>query len=89
MLPLVENSFKHGISKSRGAQQLTIKLEIAGKNVEFYIENTMPAKLEKEPGSGLGLPNLQKRLSLQYKEKHNLEIRKEGTKYIALLKLET
>jgi len=89
LLPLVENSFKHGISKSRGDQRLTIKLEIAGRNVEFYIENTVPEQVKREPGSGLGLPNLQKRLTLQYMDKHKLEIRKEGTKYIALLKLET
>jgi len=89
LLPLVENSFKHGISKSRGNQQLTIKLEIAGKNVEFYIENTVPVQTKKEPVSGIGLPNLQKRLALQYKDKYSLEIRDDGKKYMALLKIET
>jgi two-component system, LytTR family, sensor kinase len=89
LLPLVENSFKHGISKSRGNQQLTIKLEIAEKNVEFYIENTVPIQTKKETVSGIGLPNLQKRLALQYKDKHSLEIRDDGTKYLALLKIET
>jgi len=89
LLPLVENSFKHGISKSGGDQRLTIKLELAGKNVEFYIENTVPEQIKKESGSGMGLSNLQKRLALQYKDKHSLEIHEDGKKFMALLKIET
>ena len=37
----------------------------------------------------MGLNNLRKRLQLLYGEKHSLEIRDDGTRHIALLKLET
>jgi hypothetical protein len=37
----VENALKHGISKSRDEQELIIKLDIPGGNVEFYLENKM------------------------------------------------
>ncbi len=90
LLPLVENSFKHGISKSRKKVRLTIKLEITGRNVDFYIENTRPLKKEKkELKGGTGMINLQKRLELLYQGRHSLEIRDEDTLYAVRLKLET
>lgn len=89
LIPLVENAFKHGISKSREKQQLKIKLDIRGRNMEFYIENSIPRKPGDDPGGGMGLENLRKRLNLMYPGRHSLEIRDDGKTYIALLKLET
>jgi two-component system LytT family sensor kinase len=90
LIPLVENSFKHGISQGRKKQRLTIKLEISGRNIEFYIENTLPENPggERSPG-GMGLLNLRKRLELLYAEYYSLETRKEEARYVALLKLQT
>lgn len=90
LIPLVENSFKHGISKSRNNQRLTIKLVITGKNLEFYIENTVPAKHTggKSTG-GMGLINLKKRMDHLYHDQYSLEIHDNGTCYGVLLKLET
>ena len=89
LIPLVENSFKHGISISRHSERLTIKLGICGRNIEFYIENTIPSGKKNEAPGGMGLKNLRRRLDLLYGEKHSLEIHDEGTRYTALLKLET
>jgi sensor histidine kinase YesM len=89
LIPMVENAFKHGISRSREAQQLIIKLEIRRDNIDFYIENTIPSgKKEKAPG-GMGLKNLRKRLDLLYGDRHLLETREKGGRYIAALKLQT
>jgi len=89
LIPLVENSFKHGISKSRDSQRLKINLVITGKNIEFYIENTMPSTKQKESEGGIGLVNLRARLDLLYADRHSLEIRQKATLYSARLKLKT
>jgi LytS/YehU family sensor histidine kinase len=90
LIPLVENSFKHGISKSRNNQRLTIKLVITGKNLEFYIENTVPAKHAGEKSTGgMGLINLKKRMDHLYHDQYSFEIHDNGTRYGVLLKLKT
>ena len=90
LMPLVENAFKHGISKSRDRQQLKIKLDITGRNIEFYIENTLPPEntVERLKG-GMGLINLRKRLELLYGQKHSMEILDDKNQYSVNLKLET
>ncbi len=89
-MPLVENAFKHGISKSRNNQQLKINLVISGRIVDFYIENTRPEKKPgEETGGGTGLHNLRKRLELIYKEQGSLKILDEDSRYIVFLKLKT
>ncbi|MFC2113386.1 sensor histidine kinase [Bacteroidota bacterium] len=89
LIPLVENSFKHGISRSREKQKLTIKLGIKERNVEFYIENSVPSQKPEKTEGGMGLPNLRARLDLLYKDLYSLEILDHGTRFSALLKLET
>lgn len=90
LMPLVENAFKHGISKSRYNQLLKIKLDISGRIVDFYIENSRPAKEpETESGTGTGLANLRKRLELIYKEQGSLTILDEDNRFVVVLKLET
>ena len=89
LIPLVENSFKHGISRSRDQQQLTIKLGINGRNVEFYIENSVPTQKPEKPEGGMGLSNLRARLDLLYADKHSLNVLDKGTMFSAFLKLET
>ena len=90
LIPLVENAFKHGISKTRDKQRLTIKLEISGGIVDFYIENTKPGKDSgKEPSGGTGLVNLRKRLDLLYEGRYSLEITEEERSYLVHMKLNT
>jgi len=90
LIPMVENAFKHGISQSRMNQQLTIKLAINGRNVEFYIENTMPSKQDGgRPKGGMGLVNLRKRLDLLYAQRYSLETGDGGNRYAVKLTLKT
>jgi len=90
LLPLVENAFKHGISKTRNKQCLKIKLEITGRNVDFYIENTRPPKDSSEnSGRGMGLANLRKRLELLYQGRNSLDIYEDENKFTVHMKLET
>jgi sensor histidine kinase YesM len=90
LIPLVENSFKHGISRSRNNQRLTIKLVISGRNLDFYIENTKPSgDSPGEKAGGMGLSNLRKRLDLLYHNSYSFEIKSEDNRYLVSLKLET
>jgi two-component system LytT family sensor kinase len=90
LIPLVENSFKHGVSLGRNKQRLKIRLDIVGGNIEFYIENSMPEKQTgDEPPGGMGLSNLGKRLELIYPGNHSLETWEEGTRFMATLVLKT
>ena len=75
LLPFIENSFKHGVIKNG---LLTIKINISCKNnkVLFSIENT--SSNAADTSKGIGLTNLQKRLSLLYKDAHELDISNEN-----------
>jgi len=70
-IPLVENSFKHGVSP---VEESTIKLTMVEQNkiLSFEIVNTnFPQKTNGLNESGIGLDNIIKRLALIYPEKHN------------------
>ena len=71
LIPFIENSFKHGVIKSR---QLNIKinLQCEGKTIHFSIENTN-TKTEMI-SKGIGLENIKKRLELLYNNKYALKI---------------
>ncbi len=69
-IPLVENSFKHGVS----AQQpsfINLEMRIEDAQLFFTVMNTNFPKDERDRGgSGIGLENLQKRLQLLYPGQH-------------------
>jgi LytS/YehU family sensor histidine kinase len=67
-LPLIENSFKHGIKGETGASFVHIVINISEDAIEFDIRNNCGYvdEVEKKGSSGIGLENLQKRLDLVY-----------------------
>ena len=72
LLPLAENCFKHGIGQKPARIFLSISFD--GKKLFFKTENTV-AKHEKykaEENRGIGVENVQKRLTLLYPERHTL-----------------
>jgi hypothetical protein len=66
-LPLVENSFKHGVKGDISNTFIHMDLKSAGGVITFHIENNKPndVKVEQESG-GIGLKNIQERLKLTY-----------------------
>jgi LytS/YehU family sensor histidine kinase len=89
LLPLVENSFKHGIKGD--IENTFINLNITQSNNEFhfliennYIENGVN---EDKNHSGLGIENIQKNLKIVYPKSHVFEIKKTETKFMVSLKL--
>lgn len=86
LLPLAENCFKHGVGKNPGT--IRIKISYDGKILNFSTENqiSLREKADKEESGGLGIQNVQKRLSLIYPDRHSLQYHeKDG---IFTLKLE-
>lgn len=72
LLPFVENAFKYGIS-SREESPVNISLEIGHQRLVFKVKNRKLSDSEKY-STGIGVPNVQRRLALLYAGKHNLEI---------------
>ena len=92
-LPLVENSFKHGVSRCGADGWVTITLRSSGRTLRFTVENSVPPETEATdagepvqgghaPG-GLGLRNLRARLALLYPDSHTFEAGRQGDRFTA------
>lgn len=87
-ITLVENAFKHGISPTEPSFIYICLAITEGKGVVCRIENSyFPKKDSDRSGSGIGLENLRKRLSLLYPAEHMLYTAREGDRFVAELKV--
>jgi two-component system, LytTR family, sensor kinase len=76
LLPFVENAFKYGISSSQESI-VEISLRVEAKNIHFNIKNLkfLSDDFETEKYStGIGIPNVQRRLDLLYPGQYSLKI---------------
>lgn len=76
LLPLVENSFKHGIKGDIKNTYVKINLSSDSSGIRFEIENNSVELHKKEENNegGVGLDNVKHRLELIYPENHELDI---------------
>ncbi|HVU94381.1 MAG TPA: histidine kinase [Puia sp.] len=74
LIPLVENCFKHGASQLLEKPWIKVCIFIEGLVVSVEISNNRPAPGLKSDKKGIGLGNVQKRLSLLHPGNHLLEI---------------
>jgi hypothetical protein len=85
LVPFVENAFKHGVLDDP-ATPVRMQLALQADALEFTVENQRhdyPA----DPGSGIGLANLRRRLELGYPDRHELEVGPVGPQFRARLRL--
>ena len=68
LLPLVENSFKHGLKSGVINPFLKIYFEEKNGNFHFNLKNNFKKK-KKENMNGIGLKNIEKNLELIYQNK--------------------
>jgi len=89
-LPLVENSFKHGIKGDPAGGYVMININIGENNLEMSLENNKGKVdgVKDLENSGIGLANVKRRLELLYPEKSLLEIKETGSDFKVKLKLE-
>ncbi|WP_439953500.1 hypothetical protein [Gelidibacter salicanalis] len=60
------------------------------KTVLFTIENdNFPKKTDDKSGSGIGLPNIEKRLELLYPNKNSFKTVVKDNRFVAQLEIET
>jgi sensor histidine kinase YesM len=92
LLPVIENSVKHGVEKSIRNSWIKIKIDINTEHNELTIEVSNSTEepiinsdvVEK---GGMGLDNLKKQLKLYYPDKHLLNILKEESVFKIVLKI--
>ncbi len=83
LVPLLENSFKHGARRDVRRSWIRMELKTDGSRLHVVIANGKPAAQDdKEPGAdtteGLGLENVRRRLELLYGGSHEFDIRDEA-----------
>ena len=79
LIPLVENSFKHGASKMLVQPWVNLNITIEEQSLYFLLSNSRPDEISPSQHNGhIGLNNVKKRLQLLYPAAHELNIA-EGT----------
>jgi two-component system, LytTR family, sensor kinase len=75
-LPLVENSFKHGVKGSPDKSYIKINLNVSANDFNFTIENNKGVVDEIEGGEykGIGIENVRKRLAMIYPGEHEFTV---------------
>jgi len=88
LIPFVENAFKHGVGMIADPE-INIALNTNEKQLVFTVSNkyNRAAEEAKDKTSGIGLPNVQRRLKLLYGKQHNLSITEQDGWFCVLLKL--
>ena len=86
LIPFVENAFKYGVS-SQEKTVIEIRMEVENQTFKFSMANKVVEQKEAIPSSGVGIANAQKRLSLIYPNKHQLDINREDDLYKVYLSI--
>jgi sensor histidine kinase YesM len=91
LLPFVENSFKHGVSKKVSDKWIKIDLSINENKLLLKIinsKNSNQTENDQDYTEGIGLLNVKRRLDLLYEDKHHLEINENETEFEVYLQLQ-
>ena len=76
--PLVENSIKHGISKSNAGGEVMVRAQVIGAKVSLNVTDRLFEPAESNPTvpkTGIGLAGARERLRTLYGEDHGFESR--------------
>jgi len=76
LIPFVENAFKHGVI-DESDHPIIISLAVKSQSLLFQVSNKIGTAL-KDPSSGIGLANVQRRLDLIYPGQHKLQVTSDG-----------
>ncbi|MFZ9386617.1 MAG: sensor histidine kinase [Chitinophagaceae bacterium] len=83
----VENAFKHG-QPGTPEDPILIDIKISESKLIYRVENKIKPDKYKDETSGIGMPNLLKRLHLLYPGKYTISYKKIDSKYIAYLEIQ-
>src|ERR1051325_4308609 len=69
LIPLVENSFKHGVSETRNQPFVDIHLSVRNRRLMLVVKNsTEESSGDQRIQESIGLGNLRRQLELLYKD---------------------
>jgi hypothetical protein len=89
LLPFVENSFKHGTSKTLSKPWVNLDIIIEDTKIYFMLNNSKPLEyISPNRNGGIGLSNVQKRLQLLYPGRHELKMGSEPDHFTVLLEMD-
>ena len=88
LIPFVENAFKHGVGML-DKPSIQIDLGIKNSELNFRVQNKIALESisSKDGQSGIGIPNVKRRLELLYPDSHRLDIQEKEGYYIIDLSL--
>ena len=90
LLPLLENSFKHGLKSGVKNPYIDVHLSTKDKKLEFKIANNfkeLTNDIFKE-SKGIGLQNIKENLAIIYPEKHHFTIKNKDNIFTIHLKID-
>ncbi len=82
MQPFVENAFKHGDDEL----PIEVSLEVDKAEVNFRVVNGLKPSRKKDGVGGIGIQNVERRLSLLFPKKFDFEYGPEGKQFVVNLK---
>jgi sensor histidine kinase YesM len=90
-LPLIENSFKHGIKAETGPTFVILEWTIGEDFIRFVAENNkgQAGDVELTQQHGIGLENLKLRLNMTYPGKHHFKITETEDRFKVELLIQT
>jgi hypothetical protein len=90
LIPFVENAFKHSNIYDVAHSFINIDLHTKDEIIIIIIENSINQEIvNKDAVGGIGIRNVQKRLSLLYPDKHKLTICESENSFKVELKIDT
>ncbi|SFF01393.1 GHKL domain-containing protein [Chitinophaga sp. CF118] len=91
LIVFIENAFKHSKNTATDNIFIDIKLKTWGNSILFSVKNTYGKEVQDNnilnKSSGMGLPNVAKRLELLYHNAHELSVRSDEMFYKVELQL--
>lgn len=89
LIPFVENAFKHGVGMIVDPI-IDVRIKLEKQTLHFWVKNkkSPDVKEEKDASSGIGLPNVLRRLELLYPGQHEVDIQEGETGFSTYLKIQ-
>lgn len=87
LLPLIENTFKHGIREEIDKGYIRIIISLVGSELSVEITNSKPNTPIVKKSKGVGLQNIKERLEMLYPGNFKIEVRDDATYYEVRLTL--
>lgn len=86
-IPFIENSFKYSKIEELKDAYINIEISFQKNELKFKIENSISPEIKANPGSGLGIQNVKKRLALLYPNQYALKIDDKEERFCVELKI--